>query len=178
MSDKELTPIFDAIKSQVVERFGPSVNVGIYEPQKGKKIKTPAVLIELVDMKTGQRNTGGKVAVNVEFVAHCILSFKTENVSVEVANFAAAFLLLLHQQKWGLSFVEYPQDQSASLGMFKPDSDGFESMAVSWVQPCHIGDEWVLPDDMPDGAFFSFAPEIGLAHQDDYVPIDDQAGDL
>lgn len=171
-NDNELGPLFEAIKEKVKARFGSKINtIEIYEPMKNKKIKSPAVLIELVDMKTGHRKSGGFFALDVEFVAHCILGIQTKNVAVQVANFGAAFVLLLDRQKWGFSNVETPVDVSAVPGMFKPDDDGFESMAVSWVQTIHIGNEWQLPDDMPSDVYLGAAPNIGADHQDKYEKI-------
>lgn len=168
-NENELGPLFDAIKQKVKDRFGSKLNaVEIYEPMRNKKIKSPAVLIELVDMKTGGRNSGGLFALNVEFVAHCILSMQTENVAVEVSNFAAAFVLLLDRQKWGLSNVENSVDVSAAPGMFKPDDNGFESMAVSWVQTVHIGNEWELPDFMPTDIYLGEFPNVGADNLDSY----------
>lgn len=52
----------------------------------------------------------------MEFYAHCVLSVKTDNVALEVRNFAARLMQEIDGNTWGLGeFAEHEPDCRLSL---------------------------------------------------------------
>lgn len=143
--------------------------VALYDANELDKVTTPAILIELGEMDPADTRTGGRLAVNMDMRLHCILSVKTPQVQMEVRNFAAVVMSVIHRNRFGLAgAAEWPQRLSAFPGMFKPDEKGYESWVVNWTQTVHLGAVWEDKDFLPTDVYFSEAPKIGTAHQDDY----------
>lgn len=172
----DLEKLHDGILAAIRNRFGARLKtVCAYDPVDPdfSDIKTPAVLLELAEMSPGGRTSGGRSAVALGFTAHCMLSAKTEDVQIQVRNFAAQILRLVDGNHWELAdMVERPSGLEAFPGMFTPGEKGFESWVVNWKQTVHLGDSWELPDDGPPrGVFASMVPLIGLAHKHQYVRV-------
>lgn len=168
--------LHDQIVAAVRERFGARLKtVDAYNPvdADGQAIKTPAVLLELVEIRPGGRVTGGRTPVELAWSAHCVLSAATDRVQREVRNFATQVLILVDGNSWGLgSAVTRAGELEAFPGMFKPGDKGFESWIVNWKQVAHLGETWELPVDGPAAeVFVGEAPNIGTGHEDDYKRV-------
>ncbi|GJB12989.1 hypothetical protein KAM448_28970 [Aeromonas caviae] len=148
--------------------------VDAYDVTRKGTIKTPAVLLEALEMKPGRRVTGGRTPLTVEFYAHCVLSVKTDNVALEVRNFAARLMQEIDGNTWGLGeFAERPTGLSAFPGVFNPDEKGFESWVIGWEQTLHLGDVWEGVDFLPEHVFWGEYPNIGEANKDAYERLTD-----
>ncbi|MCF1457749.1 MAG: hypothetical protein LPH21_09355 [Shewanella sp.] len=167
---------FTALHEAMTEDIGKAMpmlrTVKAYNSLKREQVNTPAVLIEAGEMKPGTRLTGGRLAVNVEFIAHCMLSVKTPNVELEIRNFAGKLMQHVAQNRWGLGeSVEAPTELSAFPGSFKPDDHGYESWVVTWSQTVHLGEVWQEADFLPAKVWLGEAPNIGAGHEDDYKEL-------
>lgn len=133
------------------------------------RVKSPAVLIEISEMSPGDNRGDGRMAFECEMVYHCILSTKTENVELQIRNFAAAIAQTIKNNKFGLGgSVTNPEDIRLYPGLFKSGDKGFESWVVTAKQTVYLGEDNQEPDFLPANALFSFAPDIGLGHEADY----------
>ena len=169
-ADDDFTTIHIAQRRAIEKAMPMLKQVTEYSPENlaGKsRIKTPAILIEIVEIKPGQAVSGGRLAVEVEFVAHCILSDKTSQVQLQVRNLSARLLQVINKNTWGLKNAKNPTELSAFPGMFS-EKLGFESWVVSWNQEFHLG-EIVLPSDyLPTNIHISESPNIGSDNRDKY----------
>jgi len=168
--------LHDNIAAAVRARFGSRLaTVAEYDPvdAHSKTIRTPAVLLELVEIRPAGRATGGRTAVELAWSAHCVLSAATANVQREVRNFAAQVLRLVAGNRWDLGeSVGRPDDLEAFPGAFKPGDKGFESWIVNWKQTAHLGEVWELPVDGPAvDVFVGEFPYVGTEHQDRYREV-------
>lgn len=168
---------FSQLHSAIIDEFKQKMpmlkTVSAYDPLSREGIKTPALLVELLEMKPARSLGDSRMSVNVDFCCHCCLSIKTEQVEIEIRNFAAKVLQVVNGNRWGLhEAVERPSDLSAFPGVFKPDAKGFESWVVAWEQVIHLGEVWQDVDFLPQEVFLGLAPDIGAAHQDKYEKID------
>lgn len=171
-ANDDFTRVHQAMVDQIKARMAVVRTVTAYNPLTGNTIKTPAVLLEAVEMKPGRPVTGGRLPVTVEFAAHCCLSVKTEAVELEVRNFAARLLQVISGNTWGLGeMAERPDELSAFPGMFNPDDKGFESWVVSWQQTFHLGEVWQDADFLPTDVYIGEAPNVGAAHHGDYQKV-------
>ena len=166
--------VHKAIVSKIKAAMPVLKTVNSYDPTDRDVIVTPALLIELVEIKPGKKIGDGRLPITAEFAAHCCLSVKTDNVDIEIRNFAAKTLQVVNGNRWGLpKAVERPAALGAFPGMFKPDDKGFESWVVVWEQDVHLGEIWQDADFLPQDAYLSAAPNVGLANQDKYEKITD-----
>ena len=152
---KDLGALHDNIAATVRQAFGSRLKtVAEYDPvdSESNTIKTPAVLLELGEMRPGGRVTGSRTPVELAWSAHCVLSAATVNVQREVRNFAAKVMTVVDGERWELGdAVTRAEELSAFPGMFKPGEHGFESWIVNWKQTAHLGDSWELPEDSVPG---------------------------
>lgn len=149
----DVSLLHDQIVAAVRARFGPRLKtVAEYDPVDvdSATIRTPAVLLELVEMRPAGRVTGGRTPVELAWSAHCVLSSATDNVQREVRNFSAQVLCLVDGNSWGLgTAVTRAVELEAFPGLFRPGEKGFESWVVNWKQTAHLGQVWELPADGP-----------------------------
>lgn len=166
-----LTACHDAMVAEFKRQMPWLATVDAYQPLGGGlSVTSPAILIEAVEMHPGRRITDGRTPVEVEFAAHCVLSVNTENVALEIRNFAALVLQIVDGNRWGLvDLIERPAELAAYPGMFKPDDKGFESWVASWKQTIHLGRPEVPPDYLPTEVFMGEYPAVGADHADDYT---------
>ena len=174
-SQVDLTELHHRIIAAIRERFGSRLTtVGMYNPvdPDSQSIKTPAVLLELAEIRPNGRTTGGRTPMELVWTAHCALSAQTENVQLEVRNFAAQLVRLIDGARWGLDYVERAGDLEAFPGLFTPGEKGFESWLVSWKQTVHLGEIWELPVDGPAvEVFLGESPNTGQDHEGNYRQV-------
>ncbi|EQB8931487.1 hypothetical protein ACYVMD_004562 [Vibrio parahaemolyticus] len=169
-ADDDLTAVHNAQVTAIKDAMTMVKTVETYDPTKNQQVITPAVMLEAVEMKPGRTVTGGRMAVKVEFAAHCYLSAKTDNVQLEVRNMAARLLQIVNRNRWGLENAEQPENLAAFPGQFSKEK-GFDSWIVQWEQDFHFGPLWEDPDYLPTELWLGEAPDIGAAHKDDYEKL-------
>lgn len=104
-------------------------------------LKTPAILIEMESMSVGTLNGEGKTPLNLNMALHCILGHSTENIELEVRDFAAQVLNLMRNQYLEMpDIVDAPQNLQAQPGELKPGKGGFDSFVVTYEQVLYVGE--------------------------------------
>ena len=161
----DFTPLHEAMITALKTNITYIKTVEAYDPTTENEggqhsvVKTPAVLIELAELKPGKPLGDGRQAFSCEFIFHCILSTATKNVELEIRNYAAAVAKVVYRNRWGFSeAAELAGDISAYPGVFKPGDKGFESWVVSFRQNVYIGDVEVNEEAIPSEVFFGMAP--------------------
>jgi len=131
---------------------------------------TPAILLQLDAIDPGEDDGTDRQPLRLTWVAHCVLSFRTEQVQLELRELAADVLSLVRNQRWGLSgALQVPTALSALPGEFVPGLQGSDSWQVRWEQQTYIGPSvWASRGVLPLTVWLGQAPEIGVEHVDDY----------
>jgi hypothetical protein len=132
----------DAILAAVREEFGDVLRtVDGYAPERVEDVKTPALLLDLESWSPGEDTGDGKTALRCTVTAHCILSFQTEGVHLEVREFGARVHQLVRGNRWGLGGDVEPPGEAidGAPGFFKPGKDGYDSWCVTWEQVIYLG---------------------------------------
>lgn len=150
-----------------VEAYDPTVEKGHFAC-----VSTPAVLIEMVEMKPASRVSDERKPFDCEFIFHCILSSRTKNVQLEIRNLAAYVAGIVDLNRWGLAgAVTAPKGLGAYAGAFKKGDHGFESWVVSMTQKLYLGqmstDNFTIPHDI----YLGEAPRVGAGHESDYEKL-------
>jgi len=153
--------------------------VAAYDPfpgtdeQDAKALLTPALLLELESIDPEPEDGTGRQSLRLTFVAHCVLSFRTLAVQMELRVFAADVMNHIRYNRWGYpGAVADPEAIAAQPGEFKPGLAGFDSFLVRWEQVVQVGeDQWNASGILPTIVYLGYAPDIGAAHIDDYQQI-------
>ncbi len=161
-----------SIMDAIAGHFAGKVQVLAY-PLESNEIRTPAVLLEMESAEEGQDPGDGRLALRCRMAAHCVLGYQTEHIGLEVRSFAAQFFTLITDNKFGLGAdVSWPQTLELHPGEFKPGKAGFESWCVIWEQTLFLGEsEWDDTGIVPETVMLGIAPNIGAAHEPDYVQV-------
>lgn len=168
-----LDAVHDAIVERIRSQFPALKTVQAYRLER-KTLPTPACLIELMEMETGQdADDPGteQLAVNARFEARLILGFKTPQAKLEIRKLAAAVAAFARLNRWGCPIGPanvigaWPDD-------FDPELDQYECWRVEWVQVIHLGTSIWTDHGLPVGEpVFSWAPKIGVGNEAYYRPL-------
>lgn len=159
-----LTGLHNAIKDSLATHFAGRVEtVEVYRAGLTDPINTPAVLLEMEDGSDDVDLGDDRTPLRCRFTAHCILSFQTQNVEMEVREFAVEALSLVRRNRWGLGDdIDLPEQVEIGPGQFKPGKDGFESWYVSWEQVVYLGESvWDSTGVTPTEIYVGIAPNTG-----------------
>lgn len=172
--EKSFTAYFDAIKSHLVQSSNKIKDsaVTVFDVTEGEQVFSgPTILVEFSDFDRPVK-TSGKKSVELRMHIHCILSAANDNVSLEVANFAAFVSTLIDSNTWGLDYVKPPTEISGQPGKFDTGTKGFDSWIVSFKQVVGIGDGWEPDNFVPDQVLWGLAPDVGLGNEDNYKSME------
>jgi len=156
---------------QTIEAFDPFPDI---EGQDRLPLVTPALLLEIDSIDPGVEDGTERQALNLSFLVHCVLSFRTEQIQLELREFAADLLNHVRYNRWGFpAAVEIPTALGAQPAEFVPGLMGFDTWIARWEQVVFIGsDSWSAAGIPTAEVWFGIAPEIGTAHVSDYWRID------
>lgn len=134
-------------------------------------LPTPICLFELVDMEPQDDIGTEQLPVMARFEARVILGFRTDDVKMQTRKLAAALALHIRGKRWGLP-VQPASVTAIEPDDFLPDLDQFEVWRVDWQQTIHLGASiWADDGTLPTRVLASWSPDIGPAHETDYVDI-------
>lgn len=176
----DLAALHEAIVADIKAAFPALQTVEFYREER-KGIPLPAVLLELTEME-GQPDVDPgteQLAVAARFEAEIIMGFRTPNVKLEIRKFAGAFAAWLRLRRWtnpADPAKKLPTGPAEVIGCFRddfnPELDKYEVWRVEWSQILHLGDTvWTNEGTIPTIPLFSWVPDIGIGHEDDYSPV-------
>lgn len=157
-----LTDLHNAMVAAFAAQFDGRVQtIDLYRVAETAPIKTPAILLEMEEASIGDDAGDERTPLRCRFVAHCLLSFQTQNAEVEVREFAAEALRLVRNNRWDLpADVLHPENIEMLPGEIKPGKAGYEHWYVSWDQQVYLGDSvWAFDGETPTEIWVGWAPE-------------------
>lgn len=167
----DLDALQDAIAASVAARFPEFATVEFWREDR-KNIPAPACLMELVDLEPTDDPGTEQLAVIARFEAHVIVGFRTPAPKRAAPKVAAALALHIRAQRWGMP-AQPAQVTAIEPDDFTPELDQYEVWRVDWQQTIHLGESvWTNDGTLPTEVLISFAPDIGPAHEGEYVPIE------
>ena len=177
---ESLRQLHEAILADLSAHYADRVaTIAAYDPfpeandQERQPLTTPALLLELVSIDPDAEDGTDRRVLRLTWSAHCVLSFRTAQVQIELRDFAADVLGRVRYNRWGLpAAVREPQAMSAQPGEFNPGLPGFDSWIATWEQVVFVGQDVWAGGIAPTEVWFGIAPQIGAAHVDDYWLID------
>lgn len=169
-----LDAVHEGIVAAIKAQFPTLKTVEAYRLDR-KNIPSPACLIEMTEADADMDIDPGteQLAVWARFEARFLIGFRqgAKNPKLEVRKLAAAFASFARLKRWGC-----PIGPADVIGCyqddFDPELDQYECWRVEWRQIIHLGDTvWTDDGEVPEPVF-SWSPNIGPGHEDDYRPID------
>lgn len=183
---ESLRELHDAIVADLADHYQDRVlTVAAYDPvpdaegQERVPVVTPAILLELEAIDHGEDDGTDRQPLRLTWVAHCVLSFRTAQLQIELREFATSVLARVRHNRWGFyGAVQEPTALSAQPAEFRPGLDGFEVWIARWEQLVYVGpDVWSGEGILPTEVWLGWSPHIGTAHVDEYVRVDEIEGD-
>lgn len=167
-----LDALHDAIEAQIATAFPAFQTVEFYRDNEDERIPTPACLLELAEAEPAHdANAGtGQWPARLRFEARIIMSARSAGAKLEIRKAAIALATWLNLRR----FTGIRSDECHVIACerdeFTPTRDNLECWRVEWMLLAFLGDSaWNNSGGVvPTNVYFSFAPRIGEAHEDDY----------
>lgn len=170
--------LHDAIEADIKAQFPALETVEFYRENR-KGLALPACLLELTEFEAdAEPDPGtGQLSVTARFEAMLVIDgLKVKNAKRSIRTLATNFAAWLRLRRWTGQKSGPAQVIGAYKDDFNPELDQFEVWRVEWTQILHLG-----TTDIDDGGvtpipYFSWSPDIGEGHEDDYTPAVPPAG--
>lgn len=178
MADANLQVALDemqeAIAASVTAAFPAFRTVEFDRDDESEAFPTPAWIGSFVE---GEPNPSadcgtGQWPALARFEARIILSARKGGAKLEVRKAATAFAAWLNLRRFPGVMADPCEVIACEPDEFSPHLEKFEVWRVEWVIPCFFGETAWTPGPEITEAWYSFAPDIGAAHVDDYTKIE------
>lgn len=168
----DLDALHTAICARIKAEIPDFVTVEAYREDR-KNLPVPACLIDLIEMEPDPDADPGTSQLSVigRFEALIIIGRRDPKKEMAVRRLAARVALLTRTERWGQRVgAGYPI--ACEPDAFSPELDQFAVWRVEWAQPFEIGASiWNNDGALPTDVLASWAPDIGLGHEDDYEDV-------
>jgi len=170
----DLDAMHEAVIAKIAAQF-PGVTVDDY-PDDRRRIRAPAVLVELVELApVPDEDPGtGQLALEAHFEARYLVGFRGPDQRRHLRRTIATLAHFIQHNRWGLP-VEPARVTGCAPDEFSPELDQYHVWAVEWAQIVHIGpNEWITDDFTPTEVYVGIEPLTGPEHVDDYRRVDQE----
>ena len=174
-TNMDMDALHAAIVADIQAQFTDIATVEFYRTEERKGLPLPAILLDLTELENQPDIDPGteQLAVTARFEAEIILGFRTANVQQAVRKLAGAFAAWLRKRHWTGVRTGPAEVIGCYRDDFDPELDQYVVWRVEWTQVLHLGDTvWTNDGTIPTQVLFSWVPEIGTPHEQDYVPMD------
>jgi hypothetical protein len=164
--------IVDAIKAA----FPDLATVEFYREDRDA-LDTPACLLDMAEFEDApEADPGtGQLAVRCRFEAELVLGFRTPQAKLSARVLAGALAQFIHKDlRRVVTRLAPPEGIHAYRSDFKPELDKYEVWTVEWREIMHLGESVWKDGDAdvtPTTVLFSYAPDIGTPHIEDYTEL-------
>ncbi len=168
-----LDALHAAIEADLASRFPAFKTVGFYRDDESG-IHSDARACAGNDRRRTRAGTGcgdRAMARAPALRGRVILSKHAPAAKLETRKAATALATYVYLKRWPGCATDEAQVIACEPDEFAPNVERFEVWRVEWVHLAFLGESvWTNEGNIPE-AFYSFAPDIGLAHKDDYRPL-------
>jgi hypothetical protein len=192
----DLTQLQDAIVADIAAAFPVFETVQFYRGQgeddgaERDTLPTPACLLDLTEFEAQPDDDPGteQIAVLGRFEAELVIGFRGDERPKHTIRLLAANLAAwLHKRRWtdpDNPDKKLPTMAAQVVGAYRDDFAGraagkrdttlgqFEVWRVEWMQLFHLGvGVWNDEGVTPTTPLYSWSPDIGIGHEDDYQEL-------
>ncbi|HDS1038980.1 TPA: hypothetical protein QDZ42_000288 [Stenotrophomonas maltophilia] len=178
-SPLNLDALHAAIEAAIRIAFPDFATVEFYRSGAADTPPMPACLLSMTRCDRSRENLDGdgQMKAALRFEARISVADSTPGASLQLRSTAVALASWLHQLG---RFPGAPSDAidviAALPAATSTTPDAAPAWIVEWTLPVALGrSAWQDGDGVTPRASFSFAPDIGRAHEDDYQPLPERA---
>lgn len=161
-----------AIEGAIRARFPEFATVAFYRDATEDTLPTPACLLAMTRLDRSKDNSDGtgQMQALLRFEARIIMPPAAPAAALDVRRAAVALATWLHQLGRFPGTISGAIDVIAALpDAAAPAQAGAGAWIVEWSLPVALGsDAWADSGGEVPEAFYSFAPDIGSAHEPAY----------
>ncbi|WP_273859429.1 hypothetical protein [Photobacterium sp. GSS17] len=172
MSDGiHLTNYHDKVRQWLAEQLEWVESVDYY-PETKTQLSTPCLFFAVMNWdRADDQPMNGQLAVTLNCEILAVLGMADEQLQLEVRNAAMAIGLKVEGARFGLP-VEPAVFISAEPDGFNPELDDYAVWSIRFSQNVEVGEDAFKPEGLtPAMVRVGVAPEIGAAHEADYVQV-------
>lgn len=174
-TEVDLEALHTAIRDQIAAAFPAFRTVEFYRDDESETMPTPACLLEMTEAEPQpESDTGtGQWSALLRFEARIIMAHRSGTTPLEVRKAATALATWLRLRRWGADVPTDPcQVIACEPDEFAPLLAKFKAWRIEWVNRADLGESVWKNDGVVPESLYSWAPDVGAAHVDDYRPID------
>lgn len=178
-TEVSLEALHTAIRDQIAAAFPAFRTVEFYRDDESETMPTPACLLEMVEAEPQPESDVGtqQWPVLLRFEARIVMAHRSGATPLEIRKAATALATWLNLRRWGPATPTDPcQVIACEPDEFAPLLAKFKAWRVEWVNRADLGESvWMNVGGVVPDALYSWAPDIGAAHVDDYTQVDNGA---
>lgn len=168
-----LARLHDAVVAGLRAKLPGVPTVDAY-PVIERRVRLPAVLVELAEMEPGEDPGTGETAIIGKIQARAIIDPARPGADLQVRELAARIAVAITHETWGLDVSVARLAQIGEDG-FKPELDGYLVWIVEWTHEFHLGETtWPYPDETGLTVLLGLYPETGEGAQARYWPVGEE----
>ncbi len=141
------------------------------EDEARKALAVPALIVQISELEPDPDKDPhtGQFPCLIRLEARIVMGHRTPGVRREVLRAAGAVAAFVHSNRLGVAWgaatvIAVDPDE------FAPQADSFDIWRVEWVHAADLGTSYFVDDGVtPARVLTSWSPDIGLAHEADYV---------
>lgn len=181
----QISGVKDAIVAAIVAAF-PDFKLVAFDREEISRDdldadELPAILLDLSEFEDEPDcdRANGLIPLRARFEARVIVGFKTARAKTAAQAAAASMAAWLRLKRFNSPscWTEPAHVIGAYRDEFHPAADRYVVWRIEWTQVIQYGTDIYAEDGTtPGNPSFSFAPDIGLGHEDDYTPLFPQGG--
>ncbi len=163
-----------AALDKIVETLGAEFNTFktvAAEDENRKKLEVPAIIVQLSELEPDpdQDAHTGQFPCMVRVEARIVMGHRTPKVRREVIKAAGAIAAFVHNSRLGVAWGA-AKVLAVEPDEFAPQADKFDIWRIEWAHSADIGASYFVDDGAtPTEILTSWSPDIGPAHEGDYV---------
>lgn len=184
-----LTQLVNGVAQTLAGKISGMATVAAF-PQIGKRIRLPAILIDIDQLDPDNDPGTGELALKASVQAYIVVDPAVGNPLALVKELAARVAVAGTHENWGVPVAPAKLIQLGDAS-FRPELLGYETWLVEWTNDIRLGAEidWQtyadpesnlifdsLTGKAPAGAYpvsevvFGIWPDVGNGHEQDYRP--------
>lgn len=184
---ENLTQLVNGVAQTLATKIAGMATVSAF-PQIGKRIRLPALLIDIDQLEPGEDPGTGELAMKASIQAYIVVDPVVGNAQALVKELAARVAMAGIHENWGVPVAPAKLVQIGDAS-FRPELNGYETWLVEWTNDIRLGTEidWQTYADPASSRIFDSLegkapasaypvtevvwgiwPDVGVGHEQDY----------
>lgn len=167
----DLSAALDSVVASLAAQF-PELKTVAAEDESRTELAAPALLVEVTELEPDpdREPFTGQFPVLVHIEARVVIGYRTAQARRQVMKLAGAVATFVHNNRLGVAWG-HGVVLAVEPDEFAPQADQFDLWRIEWVHSADLGETWFVDGDPVSEVYLSWAPDIGIPHEDDYEQV-------